>query len=648
MSNKPGASQRDDIELRYRAEIDGLRAIAVVPVILFHGGIELFGGGFVGVDIFFVISGYLITSIILSEKEAGTFSILNFYERRARRILPALFFVMFVCTSIAWVWLPPNDMKGFSQSLVAVSTFSSNILFWHQSGYFATESELKPLLHTWSLAIEEQYYMLFPLFIMLMWRFGKKSIAIVLAGLSILSLAAAQLGSLNAPSATFYLLHTRGWELLIGALVAFYLSGQTGVKGNQVLSLAGLGLVAYSVFMFDEQTPFPGFYALVPTIGVALIILFTAEKTLVHKVLSNKIMVSIGLISYSIYLWHQPLFAFARHGSVEALSTQVIFGLIFCSIAFAYLSWRFVEKPFRDKKRFGATKIFALSFVCSTIFISFGLVGHFSKGFPFLRATEQQAKLLASAQESPMRDKCHVSSTAKFNSALVCQYHNENGTWAVFGDSHTVEFAFALANELKNLNEGVRHFSKSGCAPAFNTTGKSSSCSVWTDKAIAAIVNDPDIKNVVVSYRIHSYLHGKNEGIYPNFPDEISSTVRDIRWKSYIEILDTFVAANKNVFLILQAPELPKSINNLIFNDKNPVENLIGVDRRWWKHRVEFVMSRLGEVPGKVSIINPADYFCDAQKCLATMNGTSLYFDDDHMSVAGATIIAKQIIDNVE
>ena len=166
--------------MKYRAEIDGLRALAVLPVILFHAGFELFGGGFVGVDVFFVISGYLITSIIISEMGRDNFSLINFYERRARRILPALFFVMLVSIPFAWFWLTPGDLKDFGQSLIAVATFSSNILFWIESGYFATASELKPLLHTWSLAVEEQYYILFPLFLMIFWNLPKKYLLLLL------------------------------------------------------------------------------------------------------------------------------------------------------------------------------------------------------------------------------------------------------------------------------------------------------------------------------------------------------------------------------------------------------------------------------------------------------------------------------------
>ena len=208
--------------MKYRAEIDGLRALAVIPVILYHAGFKLFSGGYVGVDVFFVISGYLITTIILAELEAGTFSLIHFYERRARRILPALFVVMFACLPFAWFWLLPSVMKTFSESLIAVSTFLSNFYFYNQSGYFEAAAELKPLIHTWSLAVEEQYYVLFPLFLMLTWKLGKRSIVGLLAIMFVISLASAQWLSIEHKSFDFFMLPTRGWELLIGAFIAFY------------------------------------------------------------------------------------------------------------------------------------------------------------------------------------------------------------------------------------------------------------------------------------------------------------------------------------------------------------------------------------------------------------------------------------------
>lgn len=218
----------------YRREVDGLRAVAVVPVMLFHAGFQEFGGGFVGVDVFFVISGYLITTIILGELKRGSFSIATFYERRARRILPALFFVMAMCIPFAWCWLLPSDMEEFAKSLRAVSIFGSNILFAQKSGYFDTAAELKPLLHTWSLAVEEQFYVLFPLLLMLMWRFGKKWTVILLVLIAAASLGVAHGNVFDDPAATFFLLPTRVWELALGSFVAFYFAHAGGALRTSI------------------------------------------------------------------------------------------------------------------------------------------------------------------------------------------------------------------------------------------------------------------------------------------------------------------------------------------------------------------------------------------------------------------------------
>ena len=375
--------------MKYRAELDGLRAIAVVPIILFHAGFEYFSGGFVGVDVFFVISGYLITTIILSEKEQGTFSLVNFYERRFRRILPALFMVMLVSLIFSLLWLMPSYMEDFSQSLMAVSTFSSNILFWRESGYWEISNELKPLLHTWSLAVEEQYYVLYPLFLMLIWHFRKNLILGSFIVIAAISLAIAQWGAYNKPIPTFYLLPTRGWELAIGAGIAYYfLYRKQTVRTllshksvNEALGLLGLLMISYAVYVFDKGTPFPSLYALVPTVGTGLIILFSSSQTMVGRLLSIKPLVAVGLISYGAYLWHWPLLVFARHLSLTEPSELTFAILALLSFPLAYLSWRYIEKPFRTKSIFSRKTIFTLSFIGSVLFITVGLAGHFSNGF---------------------------------------------------------------------------------------------------------------------------------------------------------------------------------------------------------------------------------------------------------------------------
>lgn len=368
--------------LIYRREIDGLRAVAVLSVIFFHAGLKSFKGGYVGVDIFFVISGYLITSILLAEFEQSKFSILNFYERRARRIMPALFFVMAICVPLSWLIFLPKDLESFFKSLVAIPMFRSNIFFWKDVDYFATASEIKPLLHTWSLAVEEQYYILFPIFLFTFWRIGKRFILGMLILIATLSLIRAQVISSSKVSENFFLLPTRFWEISIGALITFIPLNKLQLKRKWRESVCAIGIffILYSIFIFKKDTPFPSFYALIPTIGTALVIMFATQNTILGKILGHKFLVGIGLVSYSAYLWHQPIFAFTRYFvDPDYLTPNLMFVLSLSSIILAWLTWKYIESPFKDKAKFTRSFIFKLSALISLLFIFSG--AFFSKIF---------------------------------------------------------------------------------------------------------------------------------------------------------------------------------------------------------------------------------------------------------------------------
>ena len=372
--------------MKYRKEIDGLRAISVVAVILFHAGFSVFSGGFVGVDIFFVISGYLITNIIIEDKTNSSFTFANFYERRARRILPALFTVLFISLPFAWLWLPPIDMKSMSQSLMAVIGFSSNIYFYSSTGYFDTAAEWKPLLHTWSLALEEQFYFIFPIFLTLTWRLGKRFVFFLLVLLAVASLLVAQWNSVHNIPAGFYLLPSRGWELLIGASASFYVSIYGTQHFNKTLeqlgSFLGLLLIAGAILLLDKKSPSLGAYALIPTLGAVLVILFSTPQTAVGKLLSTPLFVGVGLISYSVYLWHWPFFVFARYKSIpEAPSDLLFICLSFAAIVAGFLTWKFIENPFRKKQKIKRNNVLALSDLCSVFFVAIGFEGYSTKGF---------------------------------------------------------------------------------------------------------------------------------------------------------------------------------------------------------------------------------------------------------------------------
>lgn len=437
--------------MRYRAEIDGLRAVAVIPVILFHAGFSIFSGGFVGVDVFFVISGFLITSIILSERAAGKFSIARFYERRVRRILPALFFVMAVSIPFAWWLMLPDELAEFSTSLATTAIFLSNIYFAHESGYFATASELQPMLHTWSLAIEEQYYVFFPLFLILTAKLANKWVVAILGVVALVSLGAAQWAVTNAPDEAFFALSARVWELLIGVFVAFYLAAKPELKGNQALSLLGLALICVAIFVYDDQTPFPSAYTLAPTVGVALILLFTSSSTLTFKILSNRALVGIGLISYSAYLWHQPIFAFARLHDGHAPSALLMVMLGVLALGLAYLTWRFVERPFRNRAFLTRRTLFLGAFTGAACFFVIGLVGLIGTGWEdlWLKGKSSQTVALygqmrdAELFENPKDNDACQFLLREFDDAEISQimacYREHGPGVALLGDSHATD-----------------------------------------------------------------------------------------------------------------------------------------------------------------------------------------------------------------
>jgi len=361
--------------VNYRPEIDGLRAIAVLSVIFFHAGFEAFAGGFVGVDVFFVISGYLITSLILQDLTAGRFNLRDFYMRRARRILPALFLVTLVCIPFVVILFDLQEIKSFGRTVFGVSTFSANIVLWLQAGYFEVANELKPLLHTWSLAVEEQYYLIFPLVCVGLYRWGLRTVCIAVIVAFFVSFLLGDWASLSRPGAAFYLLPTRAWEILAGAMSAFYLQkcppNSPETSSGSFLTVMGTGMVLFAVFFFDAETAVPGRYLLVPVVGTLLIILFARGSGIAGRVLASRPVVGLGLISYSLYLWHQPAFAIARHqGMIGAPDWRVIL-LVVSLLPVAYASWRFVELPFRKQPVFMRLVRFSviapLVVVCSVV-----------------------------------------------------------------------------------------------------------------------------------------------------------------------------------------------------------------------------------------------------------------------------------------
>ena len=379
------------MRLKYRPEIDGLRAIAVSAVILYHAQITILGhqpfkGGFIGVDIFFVISGYLITSIILKELiTTGKFSFKHFYERRIRRILPALLFVMLVSLPFAWIYLLPINFVDFLKSILYSLGFSSNFYFYFTGQLYGAESGLlKPFLHTWSLSIEEQYYILFPIVLLIIYKyFNKYLIQILFLGF-IISLGLAEWGNRNYPLFNFYILPTRGWELLAGSILAYFEILKGNRCKNQSLNLImpffGLILIGHSIYSFNDEIFHPSFYSLSPILGTCIIIWFSGKNELITKILSTKLFVGIGLISYSLYLWHYPIFAFGKITGLFLKFEYSIYLLILLAVLLSIFSYFFIERKFRDKE-FQFKSIFKIIIILYLLIIIFSLIVILTNGF---------------------------------------------------------------------------------------------------------------------------------------------------------------------------------------------------------------------------------------------------------------------------
>ena len=636
--------------MKYRKEIDGLRALAVLPVILFHAGFTTFSGGFVGVDIFLVISGYLITTIIVAEMEQGSFSLLNFYERRARRILPALFFLLIICTGIAWIWLLPNDMQRFSESLVATSLFSSNILFYKTCGYFCGV-ELSPLLHTWSLAVEEQFYIIFPIFLALAWRLGKTKLLLLLSLTCILSLYLATYYSISNSKFNFLMLPTRFWELLVGAMAAIYLNNFHhdffSKKIRETLSFLGCSLIFFSLFWFDKTTPHPSLYTLIPTIGALLIILYGFNDTLTGKILSTRIIVGIGLISYSTYLWHQPLFAFARHRSIEEPSKNLFISLGLLALIFGYLSWKFVEKPFRNKVNFNRNQIFSFSLIGILIFLVFGLVGHYNQGYPSRFTPELMKTHITRLHETLVKNAGCKLNNGKFNISSCLKGNKDiRPNYAVIGDSHGAAITHELDESFKKSNLSFIPYVRPGCPLNFymedSIAGDDQKCVLY-QRAIQ--------KEVVANNNIQTYiLISKRDD--PTLDKQNLNEKSIIGFESNINSIKEILTLGKRVILIYPTPVQEKMVSdymskNLLFN--NGRLEMIKTDSNKFHSRIKYFYDRYDSIGINTNLIRiRADLiFCDSfekLKCVSQINGVPLYYDSSHLSNDGARLVVNEIM----
>ena len=616
--------------MKYRPEIDGLRALAVLPVILFHAGNELFSGGFVGVDIFFVISGYLITTILVEDIENNRFSIVSFYERRARRILPALFFIMFTCIPFAWMWMLPSQMEDFSQSLIAVSLFASNIFFWLESGYFEASAEEKPLLHTWSLAVEEQYYLLFPIFLFLAWRFGKNRVFWMIAVLAATSFVLSERGLRNTPTANFYLATTRAWELLAGSLAAFIVL-KRGVQSNNALSSLGLAAILFAIFVYDESIPFPSAYALVPVLGVVLLVLFADKETYVAKFLSARVFVGIGLISYSAYLWHQPLFAFARIRLIKNPTYEFFLLLSVISLVLAFFSWKYIEKPFRGKASLCTSKASLSGFALSgfALFMVFGIAGSTSEGFrerfPIVADGDVNSSDFYDYMDSRYVDcepKEIAENALEWEGVLRCkQTRKGNSDWVLLGDSHAEHLFLGLAEAFPSKNTAYYilgespYFRNEKFRPIFNI-----------------LIPSDSPKKIFLTMHYVGRVENSDD-LFSGF----EGTIQELQ------------SAGHEVVLIGDIPRYDihpeECVNKLV-----AMKNLCGINKTEALEQASIYHDTLAKLSADYSI----DYFpiseplCTKTQCSMFLGTTILYRDYNHLNITGSILIGKYLANFLE
>ncbi len=611
----------------YRPDIDGLRALAVLPVLLFHAHIAGFSGGFVGVDIFFVISGYLITGIITREIDEGTFSIVNFYERRARRILPALFVVVTaVLAGASWLYLP-GDFEDVPRSALMALLFLANVWFFLNTGYFAGGSETMPLLHTWSLGVEEQFYIGFPILLWLVARFRPSWRLGVVAAVAAFSFAIALATQNKGDGFAFYLLPARAWELFAGSLLA--LGAVPSVRNRmarEVISLAALAAIAASVTLYNSQTVFPGLAALPPVLGAAALI-HCAPGTLTGRLLSLRVPVMIGLISYSLYLWHWPLIVLAEYAQDERLSTVQGLVVIAVSLLLAWASWRFVEQPFRNRKRFGRARIFTLSATGIGALGALSLVMMAQGGWPD-RFPKRTVEFAAAKQDfSPRRDACLSPDVGHIPAA--CNLGADSAPDSVvWGDSHGVELAWVLAEKLKQDGRALAQRTRGSCPPVLGFTRvQDPDCARFNQSVIDEIEGNPALKRI--------YLAAYWESGNYSAPETLAQ---------FEETLTRLRRAGREVVVIGAVPGQPFNVPRRLAQ-----ASALGMDgevqptsAQGYLARNQWLRSRYDTWRAQgIRIIDPADTLVDADKTRIVASGHPLYFDSHHLSLAGARVVLE-------
>jgi peptidoglycan/LPS O-acetylase OafA/YrhL len=620
--------------LQYRRDIDGLRSLAIIPVVLFHlGMLHWFGGGFLGVDVFFVISGFLITKILNDDLNRGQFSILRFYERRIRRIFPALFTILLFCLCAGFFVLLPKEFTALGDMVVATTLFASNIwLFFHEN-YFGKGAERDLLLHTWSLAVEEQFYLVFPLLLAVLYRAGHRAKLTALWLLAISSLGVNIWMLRNDPAAAFYLPMPRAWELLLGSVLALDAVPTIGIGWvRDAFGFVGVGLIAASVVFLDDQTKFMLPIALVPCIGAGMLIMAGASiGSIMTRLLSNPVLVYVGKISYSLYLWHLPLVALYRPLVREDLETVDRIILVLVSVALAAISTRFIERPFRLRASADikpTTKVFVFGGATMAAAIACGVVVIASGGMAsrFPPEIVRLGSYLAYDDVASFRtDSCFLSTNSndfhRFRSDLCLAPATDRPNLLLIGDSHAAHLWSGLAAEFPDLN--VMQATVAQCLPLLNAAPDGpfdKACRDMMEEMLLHYIHDHRLDGVILAG------HWAKENVVP-----LIETVRYVR---------QFVP---NIYvvgpIIEYSQPLPRILAVAALDHRAGLAEQLRLKEPF---SLDLMMKAALSETG-THYVSMVGTMCDGRDCLTTTpEGAPVQFDYGHLTEAGSRLVAAR------
>ena len=655
------------LSANYRADIDGLRAVAVMSVLFFHTGFDSLSGGFAGVDVFFVISGFLITSILLSQASTGRISIREFYIRRAKRILPALIVICLSVFLVGYFQTTPLLMKEIGFSLAATMAFAANFYFKDNVGYFDLPAHEQPLLHTWSLAVEEQYYIFWPLFLVALLTWVKPNRHLfVLVVLFVGSLVLSEWQTIDKPTRAFYLLPGRLWELLLGGIIAIEASNRPiSERLAIILTSIGMGMVIFAMFWLDETKRFPGLNALVPCLGTAFIIYGGMYSNgLVTKLLSLRIFVGIGLISYSLYLWHWPVIVFYRYFYGAELAPLEVIGIIAVSFILAILSWRFVEQPIRrlNFQQFSGKRVLGTSAISIIALAGIGLATHLQDGWPHRVSATVLSLEKDAATEPPLRDACH-GQTWQSTQDSQCDFGvsktKDSYDIVIFGDSHADHFTPTITKLAEEQGWSGRQISRNSCLPLIGVThvfnDRVGYCEGFTQSFDKFIKQNMELKLIVLAGRWAVYTLGKplsqadRSVVY--LTDQHSAELsaensQRVLTASLERTAKQYVHGGADVLILGQVPPFPSTPNNCLARKvwKGGALEQCDQNAEQVHDRLRFSDRLIADLAGRLEKVyhrNPSDFLCLNGSCAASINRRPLYLDDDHINSIGARELYK-------